>query len=259
MPSDLLSNYLEFTKIRNSCSGKIVDLSSHYWMFPTTLLPLITYLQSKGIGYVEPKSPKLSSYMSHMMTQQNGFCTDGKTYLPITRLPTNQEKAKNILQQIFSLPDIGNDCGGEQAFKYLISELVDNIYQHSCFRFANIMAQKYPTLKFVDISILDDGISIPGCFEKAGMRLNDCDALIDAINGLSTKEKDRGFGLCSCVRIFTEGIKGQILIVSRNGAISFENNKTIAYKLHDSHKLNGTLINVRTPISTEAVNIYAYV
>lgn len=259
MVSDLISDYLEFTKIRNSCTGKVVDLSSYSWMFPTTMLPLITYLQSNGIGYVEPQNSNLSSYMSHMMASQNDFCSLGKTYVPFTQLPNNQKNADNLLSHVFGLPDIGKECGGEQAFKYVISELVDNIYEHSCFRHANMIAQKYPKLGFVDITILDDGISIPGCFEKAGMCMDDCDALIEAINGLSTKDKDRGFGLRSCIRIFTEGIKGQIFMASRNGAIALERGKTTAYKLHDSHKLTGTLITIRTPISPKVVDIYAYV
>jgi hypothetical protein len=259
MSSALVRDYVKFTDIRNSCKGKMIDLSSCTWMSPTTLLPLINYLRNKGLGYKKPKDPNLSSYMAHIMSKQNGFRVKDKTYVPLTFLPVDREDAKVMLDEIFALPELGKDCGGEQAVKYVISELVDNVYQHSDFKCANIIAQKYTKLGFVDISIFDDGISIPGCFEKAGMILDDGDALIEAINGLSTKEEDRGFGLYSCVKMFTRGINGEIFIVSRNGAILLKGAKATVFKLQDSHKLKGTLITIRVPISPAKVNIYDYV
>jgi len=174
-------------------------------------------------------------------------------------LPTESEKAELILENMFSLPEIGKDCGGEHAFKYLLSELIDNIYQHSEFGCANVMAQKYPRLKFVEIAVFDNGISIPGRFEKSGIVSDDCNAIIDAINGLSTKDRERGFGLGSCAKIFTQGIMGEILLVSRKGAIYLKKHNVIAYKLEDNNKLKGTLISVRVPISPKIVDIYAYV
>lgn len=232
MNTSLIDEYLKFTQIRNLCDGERVDLSSHSWMYPTTILPLITFLRDNNISYIEPKSPRLSSYLSNMMTQQNVSIIDGKTYLPFTNLPTNRIEANSILNKILSLPDIGKNYGGEQAFQYVIMELVDNVYQHSEFTSASIIAQKYPTMKFLEVSIYDNGISIPGCFEKVGIKSEDCDSIIDAINGLSTKDIDRGFGLRSCIRIFTEGIRGEILVVSRNGAILLKGESKNGYKLN---------------------------
>ena len=84
-------------------------------------------------------------------------------------------------------------------FYFLIRELIGNIYEYSGFSNASMMAQIYKQKRFVEITILDDGISIPGCFEKHGNVISsDSDAIISAINGkISTKTEDepRGFGL----------------------------------------------------------------
>jgi hypothetical protein len=261
MLPDLFPDYLKFTSIRGECESKRkADLSEQCWMYPTTILPLSNFLRDSKLEFVEPKNRSLAGYIDHITTQGEGFCNVGKTYMPLTSLPQDRGKAKTILEELFRLPNIGKGCGGEMAFKYMVSELVDNIYEHSHFTHANLLAQKYPRKNFVDISIYDNGISIPGSFEKIGLKgFEDYDALIEAINGLSSKDVERGFGLRSCLNIFTKGLKGIFLLVSRNGALSARNGDVRAYKFQNCHKLNGTLITIRIPVTSAKVNIYEYV
>ena len=46
-------------------------------------------------------------------------------------LPKKRNEATEILGCIFKLHNNGKEYGGETVFKYLVSELVDNIYEHS--------------------------------------------------------------------------------------------------------------------------------
>ncbi len=110
----------------------------------------------------------------------------------------------------------------------------------------------YPTKRFIDISIIDNGITIPGAFKEAGFEFDDPIALSEAIKGLSTKcDKERGFCLISSINILTKCLKGECLIVSRKGgfAAKGEDKKTL-YNMGDNYALDGTLICIRVPYIT---------
>jgi hypothetical protein len=65
-----------------------------------------------------------------------------------------------------------------------------------------------------EICFIDDGITIPGSFRTHKIKFSqEYEAIFKAINGISTKSKERGYGLNTCIRIFTNGIAGEILIV----------------------------------------------
>ena len=61
------------------------------------------------------------------------------------------------------------------------------------------------------------------------------------------KGVDRGFGLSSSVKIFNEGLNGEILIVSGYGAVHFKEQTPTGFNLVEGHQLNGTLISLRAP------------
>jgi len=94
----------------------------------------------KGLEYVPPHDPDVQSYL-HLMQQGAGFDSLNKqTYLPVVGLPRREQDSQSILDRIYEL---GGDIGGKDAFRYLVGELTDNIYQHSMFENALIMAQQY--------------------------------------------------------------------------------------------------------------------
>ncbi len=167
-------------------------------------------------------------------------------------------EATKILESIFRLHGNGKEYGGETVFKYLVSELVDNIYEHSEFENALVMAQRYEKKGIVEICFFDDGVTIAGSFKKQGMIFEDQQAIVEAVNGLSTKSKERGYGLSSNMTIFTQGMDGEILIVSGLGAIYAGKNRQKLYKLQEIHQLMGTLISIRIPFPAPKVNIYDF-
>jgi len=259
---DLIMDYRKFCEYRAKCkkSGRL-DLSGETFFFPTTLLPLMTFIIDEKVPVILPEDPNVTSYI---VTVTNGSRFGlaqrfKKSYIPLVSLPRDREEANKILQRIYEMHNNGRDCGGENAFKYLIGEIVDNIYEHSEFDTSWVMAQAYGSMRFMDICFFDDGITINGCFKKHGMGFeSDCQAIVEAINGASTKGDQRGFGLNTTMRIFTHGIKGQMLIVSGKGCVMFSKTKKRLYSLSKTYELGGTLVSVRIPYPSPEVNIYEY-
>lgn len=79
-------------------------------------------------------------------------------------------------------------------------------------------------------------------------------------NGVSTKtDKSRGKGLISSERIVQNGLKGQFYIISRNGVVASEYEKTRKlYKLGE-YDINGTLVYFRFEIPKKPIDLYQYV
>jgi len=258
----LLQHYLRFSEKKNECleSGTL-DLGYWSWVYPTTLLPLGIFLKGirDRIEYIEPYDANVANYLSIVIGELGAGPCGGPTYVPIVSLPRDRGDSVTLLNRIFELNRDGKYYGGEDAFKYLVSELVGNIYEHSEFKNARVMAQRYPKKGFVDISFFDDGISIPGRFEKKALKFEDQIAIAKAMNGLSTKRDDRGFGLRTNLRLFTKGLGGQMLVVSRSGAVYVDKEERGLYILPNKHKLQGTLVSIRAPIQTKKVDIYDYI
>ncbi len=258
---ELMNCYLLFCNYRDAAlKSNILDLQWCRWMYPTTLLPLGVFIKKHKttIEYLPPHDQNVSNYIDLVTGTITFEEVDNKSYIPFVFLPTDRKKSVSILERIFKLHNNGKEYGGENAFKYLISELVDNIYEHSKFTNAIVMAQRYEKKKCVEICFYDDGVSIPGSFESKSMLFEDHEAIVKAINGLSTKSKERGYGLSSNIRIFTEGLLGEIFIASRNGAIYIAKNRQKVYKLSDKHTLEGTLVSIKIPYPSREVDIYEF-
>lgn len=238
------------------------------WVYPTTLLPLTGFLvASKGraLTYVPPKDVDVADYIKLMIENPFPDRLNRKSYIPNNFLPKNQSDADAILSRVMELQNDGQGIGGQSAFAYLISELTTNIYEHSEFKNAMVMAQRYEKKRFVEVTFYDDGITIPGSLRKAGFRYpSDLDAIKDAVNGRSSKEDyERGYGLGTNVRMCTdiEGLGGKVLVVSGRGAFEYtlEKSEQRLYNLGESpYSLDGTLISIRIPYPSKEVSIYDF-
>jgi hypothetical protein len=114
-------------------------------------------------------------------------------------------------------------------------------------------------MKFTEIGIVDNGISIPGSYEDKGFKFTDIKALEEALNGLSTKSDERCYGLRTSLRLLTEGLEAQCLIVSRGVGLITNKNNTLFYEMEKPNTFNGTLISSRIPYKIRKVNIYDYI
>ena len=179
-----------------------------------------------------------------------------QTYLPVVGIPRLERDSQSILNRIYEL---GGDIGGKDAFRYLVGELTDNIYQHSMFENALVMAQQYRKMSELHLCIIDDGITIGGSLRRTGMILDDYQAIVDALQGVSSKKNtERGMGLGTSLKLMTEGYKGRMLVVSGKGAIHFGKGAPVGYNLSEMFKYEGTLISMVIPFIEMEVDVYAY-
>ncbi len=260
MTPELLQEYRKFCEIREkSKKSNVIDLSSYSFFHPTSMLLLADFLidNKSSMEYIPP-SPSVQNYISTVMKKSY---SEGATYMPIVDLPQDKNQSNKIIDKLQNLHNNGKDYGGRNAFTYLIGELIDNIYQHSEFSNASVMAQRYGKRGFVEITIFDDGISIPTCFEKGGHNFSyDCYAIVDALHGKSTKhDVERGHGLRSLVNLYIEGIGGELLLVSRNGAVYKKKSEEKCYNAEGTYELSGTLVSIRIRYPAPVVDIYGYI
>lgn len=257
--SDLENEYKKYYEsIKKSREGDFIDLSSVNWFYPTFLLPLGIFMnQNPKTQYNHPNDPDIAKYFDIMLNESNTENFGTKNYIPLIKLPQDKEMRDEILHLFLEQK---TQVGGKDAFFYIISELSDNIFQHSDFSTAFIMAQQYPKKEFTEIAIIDNGISIPGSYEKKKYNFTDVQALEEAMKGLSTKNTvERGYGLRTTIKLLREGLNAECLIISRNAKLTYNTNQEKLEISESSYNQKGTLISTRIPLQDKDIDIYDYV
>ncbi len=255
----LLKEYLDSCTLReNAIIYKKLNLSKVSWIYPSKLLSLVSFLKNhKNMEIIYPMTESVQRYFKTALSGDMAY--HKKIYLPMIQLPEKRNEANPIIEQLQHLCHNGKNLGGLMAFGYFLGEMIDNVYDHSQFAHAYVFAQMYPKMKFSEIALIDDGISIQGSYRKAGYVFNDAEALLKAIEGVSAKDKERGFGLRTNVRLFTEGLKGEFLVVSGGAALYVDQTNKKVFKLEPSQSLQGTLVCVRLSYPAKEVNIYDFI
>jgi len=145
----------------------------------------------------------------------------------------------------------------ESSIPYILSELTDNIEQHSNFTDAYLFL-KYDT-KWLEIVIFDNGLTIPSVFTKNNINyLKDSDALRMALEGKTTKNEDisRGYGLRTTNNI-VKALKGEMQVISKKGMLILGDSKIQSIDF-EKGILNGTLIYLKLKTPEKDLNIYPY-
>ena len=145
------------------------------------------------------------------------------------------------------------------SMKFIFYELISNIQDHSQFKKSFVMGKSYG--KYFDFGFIDDGLTIPQSFKNHDFEYdNDCDAIIKALNGLSTKNElgyiERGTGLNNTTNIVLNGYGGSVLLISGCGLI-YMTPYRIEIEEIEKNCIDGTMICMRMDLSKN-VNIYNY-
>lgn len=270
---DVKENILSLIKVLNeidSCKENEItlDFSEVLWMPPcciTLLSNKVFELKQKGIKfeYIFSREDKVTRHMKKLGFPL-GTGVDGISYYPITHVLKDNHNSKKLGQEIGFLMDkiiekIPNNING---ISYILSELSDNIEDHSEYDYASIMAQYFPRKKEVEIIVFDNGLTIPGVFSKNKISFsNDVKAIEKALSGeistpkIAQNEIGRGYGLRTCRALSTEDFKGEIYVFSRKGlVISKHDNEHTSNVLEDP--LKGTLICVKIKLPSEEIPFY---
>jgi len=246
----LLDDYKKFVNIMKKYNGSDnIDISNYTFLAPTTLIPLLC----------EIKKRKIKRICTHINTNDyilkilNGESTDTNT--AFTSLPYSKEERqeKELSRKMAEM--INSKYGGSFVLMHVLAELTNNIYNHTPFEEelasqGYTYAQEYPNVEKLDICVMDDGLSIPGRFKKAGMSSNnDCHDIEKAISNHSTESSnghERGNGLWTTLKLVVECNGGSALIVSGKGCLHINNFEDYDYyMLNNDERFNGTLISLR--------------
>jgi hypothetical protein len=182
-----------------------------------------------------------------------------KTYLPLcsfSMTDSNKDTFGSIIKSvIMKQANIG--IGGGSSLSYLISELLDNIYEHSMSPNGYVFSQYIEKEGVINLCIADTGISIAGSFKKAGLYQNEIDgneaeALKLANEGYSTKNRpeaeNRGYGISTSKAMLVTGMKGGFFMLSGGAFHRYENGLNDYIDLRNIFRWKGTVILLRIPV-----------
>ncbi len=207
-------------------------------------------------------TPQTSNFIHECIIQaeHNGFhfYKHNHGFVTVLNLPKkNARTRKTLLETFFRRIGDGEMYGGKNALQYLIGELIDNIYQHSNFSNAYLGVEQFDDLFF--ICICDDGITIKESLKQVQPGIKDgCEALIKALQGESSKNEERGWGLSSSVDIARNGYHAEILVASSDGALWINNNEQKIFNLEDK-SYHGTFLGFLMVLPMDLVDIYDYI
>ena len=242
-----------------------IDMSKINWIMPTSIILVSSCIKSFKDNKCEvkikfPDNKNTANYLKTLsFPGGNAEGVLGETYTTIINFEKNPQEAANtaikLLKKIF--PEIASGS----PLSYLVSELIDNIEEHSEYKNGFVLGQYYKKKNVIDVCIYDDGISIPTCFAKNNVPFNQGKTATEmAFEGVSTKEEEggRGYGLRSSSRIVTDGLNGDFLLFSGEGILHINPSGTKNfYKLENTH-IPGTLINLRYHVPEKNVDITPY-
>lgn len=223
MVNTLLEEFKKYENIENK-KEEITDIDN---LSPTIILPLICSqkLKMENINSIKKIEPE-------------------KSY----------SELENEIMDELKIPQFNKNI-----LNFIFHELTSNIYDHSEFSKGLVMGKSYRDFK--EISFMDDGITIPTSLRNGNYSFeNDCNAILEAVNGLSTKNElgfiERGTGLNNTLNIVANGCGGSALICSGCGLVSICQNEVYVRDINKT-PINGTLISLKMNLK-EKVDIYNY-
>jgi hypothetical protein len=271
--------FLSLLKANPTVKNVNIDLARIKFVYPLFILVIASlseYLKKSGLNlsirsttnincaeYLDKiffpggiKPDKLSNWENMLNSYK------GKSYLPIInfssdRNPVQSTIRERLISKINSLikENLSLDNIYETAVSYLISEITDNIIEHSGQDRGWLMIQYYPSIVYLDICIIDTGKTILGSYKDHGVHEaeNDSKALEMALNGISTKDLERGTGLRTSNAISSLGLQGDFSIFSGNAL--FYRNKIFSLPV----SWPGTFVAMRIKKGIKNFSIYTYV
>lgn len=105
---------------------------------------------------------------------------------------------------------------------YILGDLLTNIFEHSYSEYAFFTFQNYPQLKKMEICVCDNGVGLLETYLRNKNALETdfshikthMNAMGSVLSGLSTKSKERGFGVHTSRNMVMNGFKGTFIYQS---------------------------------------------
>ena len=246
-----LNDYIRIMENHDIYNDNIINIDNCSFLTPTSVLPLVSFIYNYAKSIKKHKNPKVNDYLHKVL----GIKKHTTTTFPFRWLDEKTDNSEELTKEIINI--IKSPKDNINSLKYIFHEVITNVYDHSEFNKGFVIGQYYPKLNVTDYCFMDNGISIPGSFKRANIPFkNDCDAIIQAANGMSTKDKGefigRGTGLNTIINIVTQS-NGNVLIATGYTIIEFTNQKVYAKKIPEEY-IKGTLVSLRVP--NKLLNVY---
>lgn len=276
----LYHDYKKYENLDKYSDDRILDLSDIPFIGPATLLPVYLFAKDNSIKKYRPH-PYTKEHLDKIFGRTRG----NDNLLPllpvkldslhgINRAVVLGSVATKIRQMLFPDDEFGYLEYGDEGFKYIIDEILTNIEQHSEADRLFTYCQVYPIQGYIDVGILDNGLTIPGKYEESQQEFqnkninpylfrDDRHAIYKSVNGISTKEDFKrglnsinredeldqidsiGHGMNTSVRAITEVLNGSMLVASRGGLCHVTPKEKKFITIKDDSIVRGTLICIR--------------
>ncbi len=253
-------NLAEMNRVRSE-GERFVDLEvSARWVTPIHLIALAAMSSYLGIQIkCRVLKKRTSDYLNRIRfpSGTRDFISSG-TAIPLTKLESYRdddilgEYEERVLREV----DPRYRANFRINLKYMTSELTTNIREHSKAEQYWILAQHWPRTDACEIAIADTGIGYLESYRGTPYEVDNHHAAIqNALDGLSSKnDVERGAGVPSTIRIFTEGYGGEVVVMTGDAIRVIRGSVSEQYSLR-CYWL-GTLIGLHFDMKN--VNIYPY-
>lgn len=200
------------------------------------------------IHWLEAEGCRVSLNKPQVRTQACAYLDDSKFFeehlgVPIwedsrvrsTTLPVQLIRHERIHQWLRGdlIPWLAGSLNVSSAalsdLQVCISELFNNIKEHTRHDIGSIFVQHYPNEKRVIIVLADFGVGIPETVRRVEPSLEDAEAIIKATQeGFSSHSiaTNQGYGLDILLKTVVERNQGWVTIYSRQGIVRFAMNGT---------------------------------
>jgi hypothetical protein len=244
------------------------DFKNDLFLHPFFLAPLAIYKDNCEKKIVlDNLNINLKAYLDNVCFEKTYDGTnikeqelDGylsRSYIPIVKFKCsgdNIDRIQEILQRIIEKQS-RVDNSMNTPISHMLSELIDNIGEHSGSNFGYLFCQRVK--KELYIVIADSGRTIYGSYvhtEKYIDKIGDDEAIAIkfANDGYSTKDRpeaeNRGYGISKSREMVVEGLGGAFFMLSGTAFFRHNEDRINAVNIPDKYRWDGTIILIRIPL-----------
>ncbi|MEX1014148.1 MAG: hypothetical protein WDZ80_03240 [Candidatus Paceibacterota bacterium] len=286
---DIGSSWDSFERIRESINnmralsvlpdGAEVTFNSCGFARPISIVPLSIVGLSKNLSFSDipgylgtigfPSGQEVENY-----TDNNG------TYLPLTRADLTNLGYEGKEQKLRSLSDIYISLLerniitdkqflqriGKDVSALLITEMIDNIFEHSEASTSIIFSQYWPANDSCEICLADNGIGMYESLLSAGRNVkSDVDAMKKVIEDcLSAKDEfgstKRGTGIRNAINLLSNNeLNGYFCVISGTAGYYVDSQGRRTFLNLQNLDWNGTIVNMGFTKPAQKLDIYEYI
>lgn len=231
---ELVRNLKEIDRL--AASGQSATLQTVEWVYPLSCLPLAVFAEINKIEIkYSGKNINISSYLDTIcFPKGTETLATGGNYLPITKIKCGIKNSILSDYEEWILSEVSEKYRKSfiNGLKYLTSELQTNVEEHAKIGHYWLLAQYWPKTKVCEICMADTGRGYKESYKGTQFEVESHgDAIRNALDGKSSKKLEgRGAGIPGIIRMFIEGYRGELVIMSGDALLYLSREKQSLYK-----------------------------